>query len=99
MRMYKVLSGLLALLLAMALLVVPAMASPDDNGAVEQELLAGTAEPEPGTETVVPEPGTGGTASLTPDGNMTLVDNIGNGDKQFIVVQSRNGYYFYSKRH
>ena len=111
MRMRKVLSGLLALLLAMALLIVPAMASPDDtpdgDGAVEQEPLAGTTEPvpevtepgveatEPGTETVEPEAGTGGAEALTPEGNMTLVDNIGNGDKQFIVVQSRNGYYFY----
>ena len=35
---------------------------------------------------------------LTPEGNMSLVDDIqGNaaGDKQFIVVQSRGGNYFY----
>ena len=102
MRMCKVFSGLLALLLAVALLVVPAMASPDDNGAAEQEPLVEITEPEPGdeatepgTETVEPEPGTGGAEALTPEGNMTLVDNIGSGDKQFIVVQSRNGYYFY----
>ena len=125
MRMRKVLSGLLVLLLAMTLLTVPVIASPDDNGAVEQEPLAGITEPEPevdvtdsvveatepgvettqpgtetvepeqGTETVEPEQGTGGAEALTPEGNMTLVDNIGNGDKQFIVVQSRNGYYFY----
>ena len=35
---------------------------------------------------------------LTPEGNMTLVDDIEGEkaeDKQFIVVQSRNGHYFY----
>ena len=35
---------------------------------------------------------------LTPEGNMTLVDDISGEaaeDKQFIVVQSRNGNYFY----
>lgn len=35
---------------------------------------------------------------LTPEGNMTLVDDIEGdaaGDKQFIVVQSRGGNYFY----
>lgn len=35
---------------------------------------------------------------LTPEGNMTLVDDIQGdaaGDKQFIVVQSRGGNYFY----
>ena len=35
---------------------------------------------------------------LTPEGNMTLVDDISGdaaGDKQFIVVQSRGGSYFY----
>ena len=35
---------------------------------------------------------------LTPEGNMSLVDDISGdaaGDKQFIVVQSKNGNYFY----
>lgn len=35
---------------------------------------------------------------LTPEGNMTLIDDIEGdaaGDKQFIVVQSRGGNYFY----
>lgn len=35
---------------------------------------------------------------LTPEGNMSLVDDIEGeaaGDKQFITVVSRNGYYFY----
>ena len=36
--------------------------------------------------------------AFTPDGNMTLIDNVGGedeGKKQFIIVQSKNGHYFY----
>ena len=36
--------------------------------------------------------------ALTPDGNLTLVDDIQgaqSGDKQFITMQSKNGNYFY----
>ncbi len=42
---------------------------------------------------------TGGNSNaLTPDGNMTLIDDIGNSDesgKQFITVQTKNGNVFY----
>ena len=40
----------------------------------------------------------GGSAPLTPEGNMTLVDDIDGDaaeDKQFIVVKSKGGNYFY----
>ena len=36
--------------------------------------------------------------AFTPDGNMTLIDNVEGeeeGEKQFIIVQSKNGHYFY----
>lgn len=36
--------------------------------------------------------------AFTPDGNMTLIDNVegeDEGQKQFIIVQSKNGHYFY----
>ena len=33
--------------------------------------------------------------SLTPDGNMTLVDDYVIGDTQYITVQTKNGNYFY----
>jgi len=49
-------------------------------------------EPEP-TPTPTPEP-----QPLTPDGNMTLVDDIEGDtaeDKQFITVVTKNGNYFY----
>lgn len=48
-------------------------------------------EPEEATGGYEPQP-------LTPDGNMSLVDDISgesSSDKQFITVVSRNGYYFY----
>ena len=36
--------------------------------------------------------------AFTPDGNMTLIDNVegeDEGQKQFIIVRSKNGHYFY----
>ena len=36
--------------------------------------------------------------AFTPNGNMTLIDNVegeDEGEKQFIIVQSKNGHYFY----
>ncbi len=50
-----------------------------------------TTEPEETTGGYEPQP-------LTPEGNMSLVDDIEGeaaGDKQFITVVSRNGHYFY----
>ncbi len=33
--------------------------------------------------------------ALTPEGNLTLVDDVNQENKQFITVQSKNGNYFY----
>ena len=46
----------------------------------------------------VPEESTPVTTPLTPDGNLTLVDDIKveeSKDKQFVTLQSKNGNYFY----
>lgn len=42
--------------------------------------------------------GSGGSAALTPDGNLTLIDDIGSttaAGKQFITVETKNGNFFY----
>ena len=42
--------------------------------------------------------GSGGSAALTPDGNLTLIDDIGSttaAGKQFITVETKNGNAFY----
>ena len=41
---------------------------------------------------------TGGSDALTPDGNLTLIDDIGSSTrvgKQFITLESKNGNTFY----
>ena len=84
MRNRNTLVRMLAVLLCLTALVISASAradeSAEESGAVKEV--------------------TGGVESdaLTPEGNMTLVDNITGdaaGAKQFIVVQSRGGNYFY----
>lgn len=64
-RMNKVAVGFLAVLLLIAVTVIPIYAA----------------------ETKTP--------SLTPDGNMTLVDDYVIGDTQYITVQTKDGNYFY----
>lgn len=79
----KTLSRIFSILLA-ALLI---------TGGLSVTAHAETPQTEPAEETPAPEP-----QPLTPEGNMTLVDDIGGdaaADKQFIVVQSRGGDYFY----
>jgi len=76
---------------------VTAFAGADD---VDQELPEVTQTPEPTPEATpesepIPEPTP---AALTPDGNLTMVDDITTSDgqnKQFITVQSKSGNYFY----
>lgn len=62
---------------------------------------AGGGETEPPAETTAPEPeqpANPNPVSLTPDGNLTLVDDIEgeqSEDKQFITVVTKSGNYFY----
>lgn len=75
---------LLAAVMCLCSLSVTAYAQGDDND---------TPTDDSNVKVEVPDP-----QPLTPEGNMTLVDDISGdaaGDKQFIVVQSRGGSYFY----
>jgi hypothetical protein len=60
--------------------------------------FAGGGEEEIPLITEVTEPTRSATVSLTPDGNLTLVDDIAGEqaeDKQFVTLVSKNGNYFY----
>jgi len=84
----RILTVLMAVMLCMAAFSVPAYAG---GGPESEEPLAEQAE-----ETMEPE--TAEPQALTPEGNLTLVDDIegeASGDKQFITVVTRNGNYFY----
>ena len=88
------LSVVLLIVMCLASLSVTAYAYADDAG---EEYVQETTEPAAETTEPAQEPTTGG-SPLTPDGNMTLVDDIegeSTEDKQFITVVSKNGNYFY----
>lgn len=79
--------GVFRILTAMLLLVVCLSAFP----------MTALAYSDEGSEESAEEPITGG-IPLTPEGNMTLVDDLSGeaaGDKQFITVVSKSGNYFY----
>ena len=81
-RSFRLFVSLMAVMLSMAAFSIPAYA----GGAPETEELQTEAPKEP-------EP-----VPLTPEGNLTLVDDIdkaGSEDKQFITVVSKNGNTFY----
>lgn len=73
---------LLALVMCFGSVSVTAYAQGDDTPTDDSNVKVETPDPQP----------------LTPEGNMTLVDDISGDaavDKQFIVVQSKGGNYFY----
>ena len=89
-KLFRSVTALLAALVLMGGFSVTAFAG---GGDVSDE------PPTPVTETE-PEETTGGyePQPLTPEGNMSLVDDItgeASGDKQFITVVTKNGNYFY----
>ena len=84
----RLLTGLLAVVLCCAALTPAAFAYSDDPETAE------TAEPVQETE----EPVTGDAEPLTPEGNLTIVNDIEGEaaeDKQFITVQTKAGNTFY----
>lgn len=86
----RIFSVLIAVMLCMAAFPLTAYA----GGGPEDE------EPAVIVETVESEETTGGydPEALTPEGNISLVDDIegeASGDKQFITVVTQNGNYFY----
>lgn len=87
-RKLRLLTSLLAVVLCCAALTPAAFAYADDPETAE------TAETVQETE----EPVTGGAKPLTPEGNLTIVDDIQGEaaeDKQFITVQTKAGNTFY----
>lgn len=82
---FRLLTVMLLLVVCLSVLPMTALAYSDEGSEEYVE------------ETESSEPVTGG-IPLTPEGNMTLVDDIHGeaaGDKQFITVVSKSGNYFY----
>ena len=103
MRNIKPPTLLLTLLLCMTLLAAPASAYSGGGEALPNRVNTSWAE-EPVTGGVeVTETGeivelVRSTKALTPEGNLTLVDDISDNSsvgKQFLTVTTRNGHYFY----
>ena len=96
----RLLSLLLLVVMCLTSFSVTAFAYAEDT---DPEPIPETTEPvteptEPTEPTETTEEPTTGGIPLTPDGNMTLVDDIegeATEDKQFITVVSKNGNYFY----
>ncbi len=89
-KLFRTFTVLLAALVVMCGFSVTAYAG---GGPESEEPPIPVTEPEPEETTGGYEP-----QPLTPEGNMSLVDDIegeASGDKQFITVVSKNGNYFY----
>jgi len=96
-RTLRVLIALMAVLIITPMFAMTAYAFTDEDAEREvdlSEILTSAVTPDPTPEpTPTPEP-----EPLTPDGNLTLVDDISGEqaeDKQFITVVTKSGNYFY----
>lgn len=92
---HRLLACMLAVMLCMT--VFSATAYADAGNYHEYEIPPEENAVPPGETTTIPEP-TATPGSLTPEGNMTLVDDITGtaaGEKEFITVVTKNGQYFY----
>ena len=81
---YRLLASLLAVMLCVTAFPTTAFAYEDDDSSASENSEASEIE-----ET------TAASGALTPDGNLTLVDDTESGDKEFITVQTRAGNTFY----
>ena len=87
----RIITVLLAVMLCVAALSFTAYADGRDYYAYEppMETTEPTDPPEPPEPEASPEP------PFTPEGNLSLIDDIPYQSKQFITVQSKSGNYFY----
>ena len=95
MKIKKFFALLLAMTLCMGVFSVNAYAYVDESAAAESQPVQEESVPE---ETPEPEPTEEPMEALTPDGNLTIVDDNGSvagAGKQFITLVSKNGNYFY----
>ena len=95
MKIKKFFALLLAMTLCMGVFSVNAYAYVDESAAAESQPVQEEAVLE---ETPEPEPTEEPMEALTPDGNLTIVDDNGSptgAGKQFITLVSKNGNYFY----
>ena len=95
MKIKKFFALLLAMTLCMGAFSVNAYAYVDESATAESQPVQEEAVPE---ETPEPEPTEEPMEALTPDGNLTIVDDNGSptgAGKQFITLVSKNGNYFY----
>lgn len=92
MKFKRISAVLLAFVMCFGLFSTTAFAYVDENAAKEPTAEETVSETEPAPELVEPM------KPLTPDGNLTLVDDEGNTSgvgKQFITAVTKNGNYFY----
>lgn len=93
MKIKRCLGLFLAMALCFGVFSVSAYAYSDESVAATPQPVQAAPEPTP-TPTPTPEP----MEALTPDGNLTIVDDNGSptgAGKQFITLVSKNGNYFY----
>ena len=95
MKIKKFLTLLLAMTLCMGVFSVNAYAYVDESATTETQAAQEEVTP---AENSTPEPTEDPMEALTPDGNLTIVDDNGSptgAGKQFITLVTKNGNYFY----
>ena len=89
MKLKKISAMVFALMLSLGMFTTTAFAYTNESDTTEIDTVIEESTEEAETEPMNP---------LTPDGNLTLVDDEGvttNGGKQFVTMVTKNGNYFY----